>query len=473
MEKEPEFFQEDNDFQELLGRFENMLEHEQPAFFDVYDFERIIDHYLDRNHFNRAIDAVAYGVRQHPGSTALLIKEAQVYAEKGESQKALDMVHSLEILENSNPEVYLLKGMILNQLGKIRMAEKAFEKAIDYSFENQVDILYDIALSFEYVNQFKLAIRYLEKAHTKNPDKLNIINDLAYCYDRLHEFDKSVEYYETYLDREPYAENVWHNLGLLYFKKENFNKAVECFDFAIAINEEYVAAVFYKANALANLEDYQKAIQTYKDCIQLEPENVLAHCYLGESLEKLEKYQEAIEWYKKATLVDPSFSEAWYGIAVCHLFCKSYHDSLFFVNKAISLDEENPDFWFTLGNIQDHLNDTPEAIKAYARTTELDPYDDEAWIGLARLQYKQGHLKKAIEILRDSYSHTFDSHAINYYLSGYYYLEGNKSQALKFFEKGLALDYPAHVIVEQISTDLLKEMNIREILEKMNPNKEI
>ena len=113
MDKEQEYFQEDNDFQEILGRFENMLEYEQPSFFDVYDFERIIDHYLDGNHFTRAIDAVAHGIRQHPGSSTLMIKEAQVYAEKGESQKALDMVKSIEIVENSNPEMYMLKGMIL------------------------------------------------------------------------------------------------------------------------------------------------------------------------------------------------------------------------------------------------------------------------------------------------------------------------------------------------------------------------
>ena len=46
MDKEKDQFQEDGDFKEILGRFEDMLEHEQSSFFDVFDFERIIDHYL-------------------------------------------------------------------------------------------------------------------------------------------------------------------------------------------------------------------------------------------------------------------------------------------------------------------------------------------------------------------------------------------------------------------------------------------
>ena len=471
MEKEQDSFLEDKEFQETLRRFEDMLRFKRLSFFDVYDFERIIDHYLDGNHFNRAIEAVTLGVRQHPGSTALLIKEAQVYAEKGESQKALDMVHSLEVRERTNPEVYLLKGMIMNQMGKTGMAEKAFGKALEYSYDNPVDTLYDIALSYEYVNQFRLAIRYLEEAHRKKPGRLSIISELAYCYDRLHDFEKSAEYYEAYLDLEPYSENAWTSLGLLYFKKENFRKAVECYDFAIAINENYAAAVFYKANALANLEDHENAIQSYKDCIRLEPENVLAHCYIGETYEKLEDYREASEWYEKAIRIDPSFSDAWYGIAVCYLFRKLYKDALYYVKKAISLDNENPDFWFTLGNVHDHLNDNKGAIRAYTRTTELDPYDDEAWISLARIHYKQGHLQRAIDILSDSYSHTFDIETVNYSLSAYYYLAGKLDQAVKFFKKGVTLNYSAHVLVEQISMDLLKEKRIQEILSKEHPLK--
>jgi tetratricopeptide (TPR) repeat protein len=469
MDKEKDYFQEDGDLQDILGRFENMLNHMEAYFFDVHEFERIIDHYLDTNHFIKAIDAVRYGINQHPGSTTLLIKEAQVYAEKGESVKALEMVNALEMIEESNNEIYMLKGMILNQLGKVKEAEAAFEKAVDLSYENLEDILYDIALSFEYINQYKIALGYLEKAYERNPKKLNILYDLAYCYDRLHDFDRSIKYYEIFLDHEPFSENVWYNLGLLYFKKENFKKAVECYDFAIAINDQYSSAIFNKANAQANLGAYKEAVETYKECILLEPENVLAHCYLGESLEKLENYQEAIEWYRKSTEIDPSYAEGWYGIAVCYLFLKLYKDALYYVSKAISKDEENPDFWFTLGNVHAHLGSHTDAIKAYARTTELDPYDDEAWLNLAHLYFIQGETGKAISVLKDAYSYTFDISIINFHLAGYHYIIHKPEQALKFFEKGLKLEYTEYRSVEKISPDLLEDPLYKNLMEKYIP----
>ncbi len=471
MDKEKDYFQEDGDLQEILGRFENMLNQLEAYFFDVHEFESIIDHYLDTNHFTKAIDAVHYGINQHPGSTTLLIKEAQVYAEEGESAKALKMINSLEKIEESNNEVYMLKGMILNQLGKVKEAEVAFEKALELSYENLEDILYDIALSFEYINQYKIALGYLEKAYKRNPERLIILYDLAYCHDRLHDFDRSIKYYEIYLDREPFSENVWYNLGLLYFKKENFNKAVECYDFAIAINDQYSSAIFNKANSQANLGEYEAASQTYKECILLEPENVLAHCYLGESLEKLENYREAIEWYQKSTEIDPSYSEGWYGIAVCYLFLKLYNDALFYVSKAISKDEENPDFWFTLGNVHAHLGSHTDAIKAYSRTIELDPYDDEAWLNLAHLNFMQGETGKAITVLKDSYSYTFDIPIINFHLAGYHYIIDKSDQALKFFEKGLKLDYTEYKTAGKISPELMEDPLYSDLMEKYIPSR--
>lgn len=471
MDKEKDYFQEDGELDEIIGRFENMLNQFEAYFFDVDEFERIIDHYLDTDHFSKAIDAVRFGKNQHPGSTALQIKEAQVYAEKGESLKALRMVQKLEILAGTNNEVFMLKGMILNQLGKVTEAEQAFRQALELTYEGRDEILYDIALSFQYVNQFKTAVLYLEKARKENPRKLNVLYDLAYCWDRLHDFDRSIGYYEAYLDLEPYSENVWFNLGLLYFKKENYRKAVECYDFALAINDQYSSALFNKANALANLEEYVEAISAYRECIGLEPENVLAHCYLGESYEKMERYEEAIEWYEKATRVDPSFSESWYGIAVCYLFQNHYKDALYYVNKAISIDKENPDFWFTLGNIHAHLGAHTDAVKAYTRTIELDPYDDEAWVNLAHLEFKQGNTKKALNVLKDSYPHTFDIGTINYHLSAYYFLLGDTQQSLKFFEKGLKLDYSGHSSVHRINPHMSDEPRFIALLEKYLPSK--
>jgi tetratricopeptide (TPR) repeat protein len=136
------------------------------------------------------------------------------------------------------------------------------------------------------------------------------------------------------------------------------------------------------------------------------------------------------------------------------------------VKKAISLDDENPDFWFTLGNVHTHLGESKEAIRAYTRTIKLDPYDDEAWINLAHLEFELGGADKAIRALKESYSHTFDIGTVNYHLAAYYYLKGNYEQSLKFFEKGLKLDYSEYKGVINISPRLPEDPAFIALLEK-------
>jgi tetratricopeptide (TPR) repeat protein len=135
------------------------------------------------------------------------------------------------------------------------------------------------------------------------------------------------------------------------------------------------------------------------------------------------------------------------------------------------MDEDNPDFWFTLGNIHAHLGSTTDAIKAYSKTCELDPYDDEAWINMAHLHFKQGDTEKAINTLKDSYSHTFDIAPVNFYLSAYYYEMGNTEQSLKFFEKGLKLDYSANRQVVKVSPAMTEDPEYLALIEKHLPSR--
>ena len=108
---------------------------------------------------------------------------------------------------------------------------------------------------------------------------------------------------------------------------------------------------------------------------------------------------------------------------------------------------------------------------AYSRTTELDPYDDEAWVNLAHLEFKQGGLDKAINVLKESYSHTFDVGAVNFHLAAYYHLKGKSEQSLKFFERGLKLDNSGYKAVLKISPHMTDEPGFREMLEKYLPGR--
>ena len=470
MTEDKDYFQENAEFRSILARYERMVRQNEASYFDVYQFEKIVDHYLDGNYFDQATKAVDFGIRQHPSATSLELKRAQIFAEKGDSSKALTLLKKLEKTDASNNELFLIKGMVYSQLGKTAEAEKTFDKALAITYENKEEILYDIAISYENNHQYKIALKYLKKALKIKPGKLNIIYEAAHCYERLHEYNNAAECYKKYLDKEPFAENVWYNLGTIYFKKEDFTLAVEAYDYAIALNDTYSSAYLNKAITLSHWGKYKEAVSVYLEFLQMEPQNVMAHCYLGECFERLEKFDDAIQWYQKAIDLDPDFSEAWFGLAICYQHKEDYVKARENVRRAIQLDKENPDYWFALGNIQIQLSTYPAAIDAFNKAIEIDPYDFEAWLSLAELKRSQSNVLDAIKVLKDSYNFNFDVPEINYQLAGYYFLSGEKDLCYNFFEKGLKLSTEEYSLTFKICPDGKEDKNMINLLSRYNPN---
>ena len=466
MSDEQESLKEDMEFNKMLKRFERVLKDKSSTYLDVYQFERIIDHYLDGNHFKEALDAVNMALSLHPSVSSLVIKQAQIFAEKGEPAKALSTLAKIETLESANNEYHLIKGMAYNQLGKITEAEKSFDEALNHTFEDRDEVLYDIALSFEFIHHYKTAIKYLLKALEDTTDKLEIIYELAYCYERIHDYHKTIEFFKKYLDIEPYADSVWHNLGFVYFKTEDYEKAIDAYDYTIAINDRFSSAYLNKAIAMAHLGKYADAIGVYKEFLELEPENVVAMCHLGECLEKTKDYDLASEWYRKAVHIDPEFSDAWFGLAVCNQHQSENINALSCIEKAIELDDENSDYWYTLGNLQVTLGNHKKAMTAYRKAIELDPYDYEAWINLADLENDRGGTEKAVRILLDASEYNFDIAEVNYHIAAYYGLWNKLDLARQYFEKGLEISFDIHTVTFRYCSALKDDLTIKKLIAK-------
>jgi len=437
MDENMNFYQEESGLKEVVSRYEGMLRANTPSYFDVHEFERIVDHYLDTEKYPSAVEAVNHAISQHPSSTGILLKKAQVLAESGKPGDGLNYIYKIERIEQANPDLFILKGSILTQLGKIEKAENAFKSALNMTFENKEEVLLDIALIYESVKQYKQALKYLKEAQQIKPEKSNILFELAYCHERLTNYSQARDNYKKYLDVKPFSANGWYNLGMLYFKVEDYTNAIECFDFTVALNDKNVSAHLNKAGALVNLEKYEDAIVPYGACLEIDDQNPMFYTYIGECYEKIDKYEMAISQYKQAIEFDERFHEAWYGIGVSYLYLKQLSDSLYYLNKAILLDKENPDYWFTLGNVHTSMGSPGDAVKAYSQVEILDPYDFEAWINHAELEFKRSGPLKAIGILKESYTYNFDIPVINYHLSAYYYLSGEKDLSLTFFDKAL------------------------------------
>ncbi len=441
MSEEKDRYFSDSSIKVLISRYESMISGMQKCYFDVDEFEEIIDHYLSAGRHNRAYIAVQNALRQHPSSISLQLKMAVILNEKSKPLESLNILRTLEKIEVNNPEIYFTKGIALNLAGREKEAIKQFNRAIMLTDDGKAELMYNIAMVFEQKNEYHTALDFMLRAYELEPANLSFIYDIAYCYERSGESDKSVEYYNKYLDIDPFSENVWYNLGVVYNRTEDYERAIEAYDYAIALDDEYSSAWFNKANTLANSGSYDAAIEVYKQLLFLEENNEQVVCYIGECYEKLEQWDRALEYYNRTIKLNPDYADAWLGMGMVMFSVGDYPQSLIHVKKALELHPENPEYWYATGNINVKLGLMRDALKAYRKAVSIDPGDLESWVNLAEtLQDMKDH-EGAIRTLEAASDANPGMAYINYRLAGHYLMAGNNEMAGHCLSLALSQDH--------------------------------
>ncbi|MCF8226187.1 MAG: tetratricopeptide repeat protein [Bacteroidales bacterium] len=435
---EPVF--ESEEFLLLLQKYERMKNSDSMTFFDVEEFEQIIDFYLDDFQYEKAGEAAEIGARQHPASVEIKYKVVHVFLEQAMGKKALEKLENIPSWEHSNSEYHYLKGTALCLTGRTQDAEKSFDKGLSLASEDKFEALLNISIAFENARHYQLAIKYLEQAKSLNPEFLSVLYDLGYFYERLDKFDKSIDYYQKYLDIDPFSENVWYNLGVVYHKLDMTEEAIDAYDYSIALNADYASAYFNKANTHAAKSEFLKAIDTIKDFLEVEPDNTQALAFLGEFYENAYQYHKSLESYKRIIEIDNTNTEGWFGAGMILFQLNKFTEATIYLLKALEFDGKNVDFWINLGYIYEEEGKLEEAEKCFKQVILLDKSDYEGWMSLIGVQIRIREYKIALGHVNDALDQFPDDERLMIKSAACHFLLGNEKNGLKNLKKVLISD---------------------------------
>lgn len=440
MEEEKYGFVHDGEVEEVIHRFENMRKNNESKYFDVIEFEAIIDYYLEGNNPVNAFEATSFACEQHPNSVPIQIRKARVLLEKGRPSDALTVVSRLEKIEPGNQDIYICKGTALAMLGSLNDAGQAFETALSSDGDDLENILYSITSVLQNLNLHEQMIPYLLRLADLEPDFPSHIYDLAYAYDKRGDYGNSIRYYNTYLEQEPFSDSAWYNLGIIYNKTGEYTKALEAYDYALAINPENTFALFNKANILSNLERYREAMDVYREFVEEEPESLEGLTYLAECYDKTGNEEMARKYYFEAIELTPDFPEPWYGLGLLALTRNKPEESIPPFKKAIQLDSDNPDYWFSLGKAYIMTGKLKEALKCFREALRKDSYFDEAWIEIGLIIMMTGAFSHAASLLNRARRVMGEVPGLLYLLASVYAHMGCRKEALESAARAAELD---------------------------------
>ena len=453
----------EKEFSELINRFEMMVKNDNQYFFDVDEFEAIIDYYLDTQNLEMAMKSISEGLRQHPSCTEFDIRKARLLAYEKKYYEALELLNHIELLEPANDLVYTAKGEIYSMMNKHQLAIEEYKKSIPYA-ENPEEIYASIAYEYENMNDYPQAILSLKKALKIKPDSENIIHEIAFFFELIGKEEEAIEFFIEFLDNNPYSKVGWFNLGVFFNTLELYEKAIEAYEFTLAIDEEFSSAYFNIANSYSGLQHYRKAIKYYEKTFDFEAPEPLTFYYIGESYENLGELENAQANFNKAIKLDDKIGEPWAGLARIAVKQKQEIKAIKYYEKAISLMPLNDDCKYELAVVKLSSRMFDEAEELFSEVVEHDSSFIEAWINYSVCKNLNMNIEAAIDIIEQAIEKNKDEASLWYRLAGLLYKSGKVQQAYYYIETAMKLDFETHIELLEFLAELEKESRFVELL---------
>jgi len=435
------FFSPNDQSNDLIVRYENMVAAGEQFFFDVEEFEELIVYYMEERSSQQAFEVLHMAKSQHPSTNDLILREAELLATTGRFDDALRTLEKVEEIEKWNIDLYLTKASILSQVGRNQQAVEVLQHVIEIAPADEIDeICINLAFEYQNLNQPEKAVEALTKALKHNPENEEALYELAYCFEQTGDELSAIESFQAFIDNAPYSHHAWYCLGNVYMQIGALEKALEAYDYAIVIQDDFASGHFNKALCLIQLELYEQAIEQFHESLKYELIDSVCLFYIAECHFKLGEYRKAEIHYKKAIQKDERLTDAWIGMAAVLQEEGRLVEALHHVKRALSLDEKNAENWFLFAEMQVAMEFMEDAIQAYEKAIELGYTKLAIWLNYSDLLFHEGRMDECQSVMERAFESSPKESELYYRYTAYLLVQNMEAEALGFLDLGLKLN---------------------------------
>lgn len=446
-----------------LDRFESMLKTNNVLFFDAEEFEEIVQHYLDNGKMALAKKATKLGLEQHPTATNLKLYKVEIYIFENKLDLADGILDQLYSLESSNEEILIQKANVLSRRDKHKAAIELLGRALEIT-NDAADVLSLIGMEYLFLEDFEKAkSNFMRCLEIDNQDYSALYN-VIYCFDYLQQHKEAIDYLNDFLNAHPYSEVGWHQVGKQYYTLKEYKKALAAYDFAIISDDSFIGAYLEKGKVLEKLGRYNEAIMSYSITLELDDPTSFALLRIGKCHERLQNDELALQFYHKCIEEDGLLDKGWIAITDYYKKKKNFQKALYYIDKALNIDSENVLYWKRYAVINQNLNLFEEAEHGFRRTIELGNYEIDSWTSRTDILIKLGEYEAAINNLYQAAEFYPDAVEIEFRLAGLHYLLGEENKGQFHLNNALRIDTEYSIIIEELFPSVFAKANVQKII---------
>ena len=413
----------DRELAELAEQYERAKAENRSIYMDAEDIADVADWYSIRQYPNQAMEIVEYGLKLHPGSTALLVEQAYLYLDDYDTVSAQNIVDGLS---DRIPEVKILQAQIYIILGKEKEAKQLLGTLVRNGEAPSLELMTNVAYMYINARLPEEALKWLETGIGRYEDDEAFLGVLADSLYGVGRGDEAMERYNKLIDMNPYSAPYWYGLARCYFDKQMYDKTIEACDYAIVSDEEFADACIMKGHAYFYLHNDEKALECFREAARLGAvSDSFVDTFIGLGYIAEAAWEEAYQHLQNA-LDHYDYEE---GDAIITL-------SMLYANTAFCLRK---------------MGQKRKSNQYWKKSHEEDPEDVEAYLLEGKMYFQEKNYDKCEQCWERAlhYSPT----ALTWYEIGIACLEnGGLKQGRKAFENARQLDPDFYGINEKLAT---------------------
>ncbi len=457
-----------DDYQEVLdlvAHYEEMEKANSNLFLDESSFEQLIDYYERKLRNEKASKVVDLAIVQYPFSAYFLVKKAQYLFDLRQFDQSLELLERAEVYDPQDIQIYLLRSDIYVWMEDYKKAVATVTHALTIADkEDKADLYLELADVYEEWEKYEEVFESLKKTLEHDASNEEALNRMWFCVEFVEKYQESIDFHTTIIDKDPYNHLAWFNLAHAYSGKGESEKAVEAFEFVIAIDDRYEYAYKDCGDVLFRMEDYKRAIEFYKSGLNIARPSKEILFNIGECYEALAEYARARNYYRKSINIDPQFHEAFFRIGLCYRAEEKWSNAVLSFERCNKIKDDDPDYLEALADGYYEQGDLDSAVELYQKAIDIRPGTKETWLALARTLMETGIYREAFRLL-DEACEEFETPAdLVYVKSAYYYLIGNRKEALLNLERGLLVEHAGHPVIFEIAPNMEKDTSVQQVI---------
>ncbi len=467
-------FNPDEDILNIVNKFENYLINNTNTYFDIEDFEDIFDYYLDNEDINKLEQTISISENQYPNEISILIRKAIFLSLKKSFKEAIKILDKLLIQEPDNISILFTKARIFSETQKPKKAIELYNKILELDEESD-EIYISIAREYKNLNYYKHSLKYYIKAAELNSENEITFLELLFLASDDVIIEATYKELLKFVDKYPFSKHAWHSLGMIFSSKNDLYNSIKAYDYALAIDENFIHCYLSKANTYIMNDDFENAIITYKEAIKYNGEKSLMYFFISQCYLDLKNLEDAKKYALKSIDEMNDFVDAWLLLSEIYELDDNYEKLYECANKAYKLEKDNYKSPYFMAKALIYQEKYKEAEAYFKKSLNIFEQDSEVWLNYSELfLIDSNNIDTAINILKKALkvSHLFDIDIILCRIGMYMYMKGSESEGDFYFNKIT----PHFDIKEEIfnyQPSLLKIHHLIDFLEYLeNINKE-